>query len=267
MTDRGVQGMATLGKLYLVPAPLDFGSGLPVEQLPPIQAVLPSATLEVAARLQHWVVENAKTARAVIKRISAVQALQSPLQALQMQELPRAVHKGGDRAAATLGLDARPLLAPCLQGHDVGLMSEAGMPAIADPGAYVVRAAHGLGIEVVPLTGPISLALALAASGLDGQRFAFIGYLPTDEAERAQRIRTLEKSARAGETQIIIETPYRNAALLQALLATLQPATRLAVSLGLGLPGARNFSATTAEWQSGGWVLPDNVPAVFLIGR
>jgi 16S rRNA (cytidine1402-2'-O)-methyltransferase len=259
--------MPKRGKLYLVPVPLDFGSGLPAEELPPIQDALPTATLELAARLQHWVVENAKTARAVLKRVGAVHALQHPLQALQLQEMPRAIHKHGDRAAATLGLDASPLLAPCLLGQDVGLMSEAGMPAIADPGAYVVRAAHGLGIEVVPLAGPISLALALAASGLDGQRFAFTGYLPTDATQRAERIRALEKAALGGETQIVIETPYRNTALLQAVLATVQPATRLAVSLGLGLPGGRNFSATAKDWRTRGWTLPNDVPAVFLMGK
>jgi 16S rRNA (cytidine1402-2'-O)-methyltransferase len=149
----------------------------------------------------------------------------------------------------------------------VGLVSEAGMPAVADPGSSVVRAAHSLGMTVVPLTGPVSLLLALAASGLNGQNFAFVGYLPQDSAERSKRIRELESlAARTGQTQIFIETPYRNAALLQALLQTLQANTRLAVSSGLTLATAQSRSATVSQWkkQAGG---PNNsTPAVYAIG-
>ena len=122
------------------------------------------ATIRAAARLQHWVCENAKTTRAYLKRVDVVTPLAHPLQQMQLQELPREVHKKGDHLGE---FDARGLLAPALDGHDVGLVSEAGMPAIADPGASVVRAAHQLGLEVVPLVGPISLMLVLAASGLN----------------------------------------------------------------------------------------------------
>jgi len=133
----------------------------------------------------------------------------------------------------------------------VGLVSEAGMPAVADPGSSVVRAAHSLGLSVVPLTGPVSLLLALAASGLNGQNFAFVGYLPQDSAERSKRIRELESlAAKTGQTQIFIETPYRNAALLQALLQTLQANTRLAISSGLTLATAQSHSASVSQWKN-----------------
>jgi len=171
---------------------------------------MPQGTLRVAARLQYWICENAKSTRAYLKRVNEIIPLQNPLQNLNLQELPREVHKKGDHAG---NFDARYLLAPALQGQDVGLVSEAGMPAVADPGSSVVRAAHDLGIEVIPLTGPVSLLLALAASGLNGQNFAFAGYLPQDGVERARRLRELESLAlKTGQTQLFIETPYRNAA-------------------------------------------------------
>lgn len=179
---------AAKGKLYLVPAPLDFGCDSQAE----LQNTMPWGTLSVAARLQYWVCENAKSTRAYLKRVHEITPLSQPLQSLQLQELPREVHKKGDHSG---NFDARHLLAPALQGHDVGLVSEAGMPAVADPGSSVVRAAHELGLEVIPLTGPVSLLLALAASGLNGQNFAFVGYLPQEGAQRTQRVRELEALA------------------------------------------------------------------------
>ena len=250
------------GTLYLVPAPLDFGCA----SQSPLDNNMPAGTLAVAARLQHWVCENAKSTRAYLKRVDVSHPLAHTLQTLNLQELPREVHKKGDH---TGNFDARPLLAPALQGHDMGLVSEAGMPAIADPGSSVVRAAHELGVPVAPLVGPVSLLLALAASGLNGQNFAFVGYLPQDAAERAQRIRELEALAlRHGQTQMFIETPYRNAVLLQALLQTLQPHTRLSTSTGLTLDTARTHSMTVKSWKQTAGAAPDNsTPAVFLIGR
>ncbi|MDQ1259089.1 MAG: rRNA (cytidine1402-2-O)-methyltransferase, partial [Pseudomonadota bacterium] len=211
------------GRLYLVPAPLDFGC----EPQAPLRDALPEATLTTAARITHWVCENAKSTRAYLKRIDMLHPLALPLQEQHITELPREVHKKGDHGdKGSAPFDARPLLAPALAGQDMGLASEAGMPAVADPGSSVVRAAHALGLQVVPLVGPVSLLLALAASGLNGQNFAFVGYLPQDADERAQRIRALEAFAlKSGQTQLFIETPYRNAALLQALLHTLQPGT------------------------------------------
>jgi 16S rRNA (cytidine1402-2'-O)-methyltransferase len=249
------------GKLYLVPAPLDFGCAVQA----PLRDVLPDATLQRASQLTHWICENAKTARAYLKRIGELHPLAAPLQEQQITELPREVHKKGDHGGT---FDARPLLAVALAGHDVGLLSEAGMPAVADPGSSVARAAHALGLTVVPLVGPVSLLLALAASGLNGQNFAFVGYLPQDAAARAERIRELETLAlRSGQTQLFIETPYRNAALLQALLQTLQHHTRLAVARGLTLPDAAVRSDTVKAWRARPVAADERLPAVFAIGR
>lgn len=252
---------AIKGKLYLVPAPLDFGC----DSQAPLQDVMPLETIRVAARLPHWICENAKSTRAYLKRISEIQPLTQTVQTLQIHELPREVHKKGDH---TGHFDARPMLAAALQGTDIGLVSEAGMPAIADPGSSVVRAAHDLGLQVVALTGPMSLMLALASSGLNGQNFAFVGYLPQDASERTQKIRELESLAlKTGQTQLFIETPYRNAVLLQALLQTLQSNTRLALSSGLTLDAAWNKSALVSQWKQQKPVVPVALPAVFCIGR
>jgi len=184
---------------------------------------------------------------------------------MQLQELPREIHKKGDHSG---GFDARHLLQPALSGNSIGLVSEAGMPAIADPGSSVVRAAHDLGIPVVPLVGPVSLLLALAASGLNGQNFAFVGYIPATPVERAQRIKELESLAlKTGQTQILIETPYRNNALLQTLLQTLQHNTRLATASGLTLGHARCHSDLVKNWRNKPWELDNNIPAVFALGR
>ena len=250
----------TSGRLILVPNTLDFG----VDETLDLRQVLPQSVLEQAARLGHWAAENAKTTRSLLKRVSAVVPLAQPLQAVHIQELPRAA-KGGkpgsdDRAAW------QALLAPALAGHDLGLISEAGLPAVADPGARLVALAHEAGVAVVALSGPSSLLLALAASGLNGQSYAFVGYLPVDAAARGGRIRELEMlSAKAQQTQLIIETPYRNEALRQSLVATLKPTTRLSVSVGLTLPGGWTRTATVAEWRRGAPALPDRVPAVFAL--
>lgn len=249
------------GKLYLVPAPLDFGC----DAQAPIQDVMPLETIRIAAQLPCWICENAKSTRAYLKRINELQPLTTVLQSLQIQELPREVHKKGDH---TGNFDARPLLMAAMEGRDMGLVSEAGMPAIADPGSSVVRAAHDLGMQVIPLTGPMSLMLALASSGLNGQNFAFVGYLPQEGGERTQRIKELESLAlKTGQTQIFIETPYRNTALLQALMQTLQGNTRLALSCGLTLEKAWNYSTQVSNWKKNKPVAPLDLPAVFCIGR
>jgi 16S rRNA (cytidine1402-2'-O)-methyltransferase len=259
------------GTLYLVPTPLDFGC-TPGAGNETIGQWLPHETLATAARLTHWVTENAKSTRAFLKRVDAVVPLALHLQAQNITELPRHTHKKGDhQPAAASDQEARHLLAPTLAGHDLGLVSEAGMPAIADPGSSVVRAAHALGVPVVPLVGPVSLMLALAASGLNGQSFAFVGYVPQEPAERARRLRELESLAlKTGQTQILIETPYRNTALLQAMLQHLHPHTRLAVSSGLTLGQQATRSALVSEWKAHKPVsgaVPLDLPAVFLIGR
>lgn len=252
--------MPAPGRLLLVPAPLDFGCGTAVD----LRHVLPDHTLAQAAATTHWICENARTARAYLKRIGELHPLAAPLQQQAITELPREVHKKGDRAAP---FDARPMLQAALQGHDVGLLSEAGMPAVADPGSSVVRAAHEAGLQVVPLVGPVSLLLALAASGMNGQSFAFTGYLPQDSGAREQRIRELEALAlRTGQTQLFIETPYRNLALWQALLHALKPGTLLAASSGLTLPGADSRSAPVARWRTQPPPVRNDTPAVFAIG-
>jgi 16S rRNA (cytidine1402-2'-O)-methyltransferase len=257
-------GKNTKGKLYLVPAPLDFGC----ETLTPLSDVLPLATLQIASKLQHWVCENAKSTRAYLKRVDEICPLIQPLQAIHIQELPREVHKKGDHPGSIgASFDAKPLLAAALNGFDVGLVSEAGMPAIADPGSSVVRAAHDLGITVAPLIGPISLMLALAASGLNGQNFAFVGYLPSDASLLAKRIKEMEQLVlKTGQTQLFIETPYRNASLLQTLISQLQPNTRLAVSCGLTLANMQTQSEKISTWRQKSHSLSLRLPSVFSIG-
>jgi 16S rRNA (cytidine1402-2'-O)-methyltransferase len=248
--------MTQKGRLLLIPNTLDFG----VTSDGALQDVLPLGVLTAASRLTHWVVENAKTARAFLKRVDAVMPLVQPLQSLSIVELPRPAK--GARQAPTA--DLKPLLQPALQGHDIGLMAEAGLPAIADPGAALVQAAHALGMVVVPLSGPSSLLLALAASGLNGQSFAFVGYLPVDAGQRATRIKELDAlSQRAGQTQLMIETPYRNEALLSALVAQLRPDTLLSVSCGLTLPQAWTRTDRIAGWRATPRPMPNDVPAVF----
>ncbi|MEN9419760.1 MAG: hypothetical protein RI988_3381 [Pseudomonadota bacterium] len=260
------------GSLILVPNTLDLGEPEPAD----IREVLPDGVLRKAARLTHWVVEDARSARAFLKRVHAVHPLAQPLQALDMRELPRpqkgsggkpaqAIPRGG-QAAGTGASPFTPLLAPALAGHDIGLLSEAGLPAVADPGSALVAAAHAQGLPVSVLPGPSSLLLALAASGLNGQHFAFVGYLPQDSTARIARIRELEATSRKlGQAQLFIETPYRNEALLEALLATLAPTTRLSISIGLTLTYARSRTDAVSAWKTRPLPLPPKTPALFVI--
>ncbi|MCZ2439512.1 MAG: SAM-dependent methyltransferase [Burkholderiales bacterium] len=246
------------GRLLLVPNTLDHGSD-PV----PIEAVLARGVLEQAAALRHWVVEDARSARAFLKRVGAVTPLGAPLQEITIAELPRARKGSGEQAPASAWT---ALLQPALAGHDLGLLSEAGLPAVADPGAQLVAAAHEAGLRVLPLAGPSALMLALAASGLDGQSFAFVGYLPQEALARERRLRELEAlSRRQRQTQLFIETPYRNAALAAALLAALQPSTRLAIACGLTLPNGFNRCCRVADWRRTPPAMPDRLPAVFAL--
>lgn len=253
---------ATRGRLWLVPTPLDFGC----DPLPPITDSLPDGVLRRASVIQHWICENARTTRAFLLRVGLVHPLCVPIQEMRLVELPRDLRKKGDRGAAAP--DMRSFLAPAIQGQDMGLVSEAGLPAVADPGGSVVRAAHELGLVVTALPGAASLTLALAASGLNGQSFAFVGYLPTAPSDRARRIRDLERLATSDErqAQILIETPYRNEALLAALLEQLRPTTWLSVSQGLTLDQARNWSRPVARWRQAPTDLDNRIPAVFVIG-
>lgn len=249
------------GRLLLVPSTLDFG----IAREPAandIRHAIPDGVMQDAARLAHWVAEDARSARAFLKRVHAVMPLSRPLQEIHIIELPRPQKGARDAAAPPMA----SLLAPARDGHNVGLICEAGVPAVADPGALLVQAAHAEGIEVVALAGPSSLMLALAASGLNGQSFAFVGYLPVDAAQRATRIKELESiSRRASQTQLMIETPYRNEAMLTALVSTLHADTRLSVSCGLTVPGGWTRSDRIATWRDKPRALPKDVPAVFCL--
>lgn len=232
----------TCGTLYLIPTNLAD----PVR----IDAILPRDVVATALALDHFIAENAKTARAFLKAIGVTR----PLQEISIVELDK--HRGD-----TAGL---ALLAPLLAGHDVGLVSEAGAPGVADPGAEVVALAHTHHITVAPLVGPSSILLGLMASGLNGQRFAFHGYLPVDKAERGKMIVELERESRQRKmTQIFIETPYRNQPLLADLLTTLSKSTRLAVAQDLTGQGQSIVSRRVADWQQASAELPRS-PALFL---
>lgn len=254
---------ALVGSLLLVPNTLDLGA----VDAPDITELLPAGVLRRAAALKHWIAEDAKTTRAFLKRVHAIVPLAQPLQATEIRELP-APQKGG--AGAQGGASGRTVhdfddwFAPAFAGLDIGLISEAGLPGVADPGAAVVAAAHRRGVRVLPLAGASSLSLALAASGLNGQSFAFVGYLPVDAAARASRVRELEAlSKRAQQTQMMIETPYRNQALLGALLSSLSPGCHLSVSCGLTLPSGWNRCDRVSQWKLKPSSVANDVPAVF----
>lgn len=229
--------------LYLIPVPL--GPVLPENCLPP-------DTLSIARSLKIFVAERAKTARAHLKAMGHPK----PLQELSILELNE--HTKAAEIAA--------LLAPLKAGQDIGLMSEAGCPAVADPGAELVKAAHREGITVVPLIGPSSILLALMGSGLGGQRFCFHGYLPTKEPERTKKIRELEKNARKEQsTQLFIETPYRSAALLEALATTLAADTLVSVGADLSLPNQLIKTGSAKDWRGKNEIVKDRL-VVFGIG-
>lgn len=224
--------------LYLVPAAL---GGAAMDAL-----TAPSAA--IVRTLRDFAVENAKSARAFLGALGMPCAMRE----LRMQEI------AGDAAA---------LLAPLRAGRPLGVLSEAGCPAVADPGAALVAAAHAEGFRVIPLVGPSAVLLALMASGLQGQRFAFCGYLPREKRARADRIRALERRSRAeNETQIFIETPYRNEALLSALFQHCRGDTLLCIAADLTLPGGFVAAQTIAEWKKKPPTI-DRRPAVFLLSR
>lgn len=233
----------TSGILYLVPNTL--GDHPPAD-------VLPAHTLATARTLDYFVVEHAKSARRFLSRIKT----ETPLQELELAEL----------SEHTTAAELPKLLAPLLAGRDAGLLSEAGCPGVADPGAELVALAHRHGVRVVPLVGPSSILLALMASGMNGQGFAFRGYLPVEEGARQKTVATLEsESARLHQTQIFIETPYRNHKLLSALLAQCRPGTRLCIATDLTLPTEWVVTHTVADWKK--VTVPDlnKRPSIFLL--
>ena len=205
------------GTLYLIPNSLGPGA---------LDEVLPASVRQTTAKLDYFIAENAKTARAFLKLVSTTHPLGKPLQEIEIRELN----------INTAASELPALLAPLLAGRNAGLVSEAGVPAVADPGADLVRLAHQKNIPVKPLVGPSSILLALMASGLNGQSFAFQGYLPTDSGQRANRLRQLEQRSRQEkQTQIFIETPYRNEAMLEAIANHCTSSTLLTVATDLTL--------------------------------
>ena len=247
------QTISNFGTLYLIPNTLGvYGTDGAQDTL---HAVLAPQVVETTARLQHFVVETAKVARQFLKAVGT----QTPLQALQLTEL----NVKTQDAAIT------KMLAPLLAGHDVGLLSDAGCPAVADPGARLVAAAHAAGVRVVPLVGPSSLLLALMGSGLNGQKFAFHGYLPIDAAARVKELKRLESESKTqSQTQLFIETPYRNMQLFDTLIKNLNPNTKLCIAADLTLPTEWIRMRTVAGWRD---VLKKEVgfdlnkrPAIFL---
>jgi len=217
-----------------------------------LEFVLPASVVHTARRLETFIVENEKTARQFLGMIKPAK----PIREINLLTLNE----------HTAGKELSSLLAPLLDGHDVGLISEAGCPGIADPGADLVRMAHGKGIRVVPLVGPSSILLALMASGMNGQRFTFLGYLPVDKSERIQKLREIEKrSQQHQETQVFIEAPYRNQHMLQDIVDTCQADTRLCIASNISLDNELIVSRPITAWKKA--VLPDlhKQPTVFLL--
>ena len=232
------------GSLYLVPVALGEHT--------PWAHFLPAQAQAITAGLRHFVVETARAARAHLKQLD----YPHPLRETDIRELPA--------EAADAALDA--LLAPALAGADLGLLSDAGCPAVADPGARLVARAHALGIRVVPLVGPSSILLGLMGSGLNGQSFAFHGYLPVAEGERDAALRTLEdESRKLGRTQIFIETPYRNERMLDALLKLLKPDTRLCIACDLNTAAETLLTRSVRDWRKTERPALAKRPALFLL--
>ena len=214
--------------------------------------VLPQRTLDIARGLRHWIVETPKPARAFLKSLDSA----SPIAALDIQPLPE----------PPTGANLASLLAPLSDGHDVGLLSDAGCPGVADPGAVVVAAAHGAGIRVVPLVGPSAVLLALMASGMNGQSFAFHGYLPVKPEARAAALRDLERDSRAhNRAQLFIETPYRNASMLASIATALAPDTIVCVAVDLTLPTETIERRAASRWRTQDGSRFDKRPAMFVL--
>lgn len=235
------------GTLFLIPCPIS-------DETAPWD-VLPAANRAMMDALDYFIVENTRTARRFLSKAGIAQ----PIDALEFREL-------NEHTAA--GPAIEELVEPIVRGRSAGVISEAGVPGIADPGAAVVEACHRRGIRVVPLVGPSSILLALMASGLNGQSFAFNGYLPVKPPERAQAIRRLERRARTeGQSQAFIEAPYRNAKLFEQLLQVLAPDTPLCVAADITAPGERIDTRTVGEWRQGKLPEINKRPAIFIIGQ
>lgn len=230
------------GNLYLIPTTL--GDNEPLEVMP----ISVKATVE---QLTHFIVENEKSARRFIKKITPLKSQPS----LQLKLIDKYVDP----------VEVNSYLDVCLEGKSVGLLSEAGVPAVADPGADVVHLAHKKGIRVIPLVGPSSILMAMMASGMNGQSFAFNGYLPIDKSDRKKEIKRLERVSRDhSQSQIFIETPYRNHKMLDDLTSTLAPGTNLCIAANITMPSEYIKTFTVAEWKKQKPEL-HKIPAIFII--
>ncbi|GAB4158546.1 MAG: SAM-dependent methyltransferase [Winogradskyella sp.] len=235
---------STKGHLYLIPTRL--GDNPPLE-------VLPISIKKIIEDLDHYIVENEKTARRFIKRISPSKSQPS----LKLSVLNK----------YTTVAERNTFLNPCLEGNSMGLLSEAGCPAIADPGSDIVSLAHTMSIKVIPLVGPSSIILALMASGMNGQSFCFNGYLPIDKAERKSKIKSLERlSSEHKQAQIFIETPYRNMKMLEDLIRVLHPETRICVACDLTLPSEFIKTLPAKAWKDNREDLHKR-PTIFIIQK
>ena len=232
------------GKLYLIPTTL--GESDPMD-------VLPQTVKRAIDFIDHYIVENEKTARRFIKAVNA-QKVQANLKiALLNKHTEVSEHNA--------------MIKPCLEGVNIGLMSEAGCPGVADPGAVIVKIAHEKGIQVVPLVGPSSILLAMMASGMNGQSFAFNGYLPIDKSDKKSALKNFEKmSSDKNQSQIFIETPYRNNKLLEDILSALQPNTHLCIAADITLPTEYIKTLRVADWKKTKVDL-HNRPTIFIIHR
>ncbi|NRD21130.1 SAM-dependent methyltransferase [Winogradskyella eckloniae] len=234
----------TKGTLYLIPTRL--GDNPPLE-------VLPISIKKIIEDVEYYIVENEKTARRFIKRVSPSKSQPS----LKLKVLNK----------YTTETERNTYLNSCIEGHSIGLLSEAGCPAIADPGADIVALAHQMNIKVVPLVGPSSITLALMASGMNGQSFTFNGYLPIDRHERKTKLKTLERlSSEHNQAQIFIETPYRNMKMLDDLANTLHPSTKVCVACDLTLPTEFIRTKPAKDWKHNKEDLHKR-PAIFIIQK
>lgn len=245
--------MKPTGKLYLIPTTLgDTTHSDPAKQNDPMD-VLPMTVKRIVSLIDDYIVENEKTARRFIKSIDPAK--------VQASLRLHALNKHTDIS------EHNQMIQACMEGRNVGLMSEAGCPGIADPGAAIVKLAHERNIQVVPLVGPSSILLAMMASGMNGQSFAFNGYLPIEKGDKKSMLKSLEKlSADKNQSQSFIETPYRNNKLLEDILQTLQPATHLCIAADITLPTEYIKTMRVQDWKKTKIDL-HNRPTLFIIHK
>ena len=234
------------GIIYMIPCPISDERA--------VWDVLPQANLDIMNSLDYFIVENVRSARRFLSKAGVERRIEE-LEFVELNEHTRSAQ------------DVERMLKPVLEGRSAGVISEAGVPGVADPGADVVALAHRKGVRVVPLVGPSSILMAIMASGLNGQSFAFVGYLPVKEPERIKRLKELERRAKdENQAQLFIEAPYRNIKLFETMLKTLSPKLKLTVAVDITSPNEFIKTSTIEEWRRGG--MPDMAkrPTIFLLG-